>query len=251
MKRRVLVGIDDTDYGESIGTGALARELKLYLGAELGVDVGGITRHQLLVHPDVPYTSHNSAACLEVHGVHSPEQVARGAERFVRFLFHEGADPGLCVALPHQFDAACRAFGRRAQEVVVQKSEALELAAAAGVLLHDLGGTGDGVIGALAACALRADGNDGRFISLRGIRDVEGSVTAAAILDRTGIDAVLDESDLELAPEAMVETDGWVRPELRAGRIVLPVVRQVQTRDQDGNRYAVRAKKRREKTFEK
>ena len=64
---RYLIGIDDTDNLESRGTGFRAR----CLGAELAgaglARVDGVSRHQLLVHPDIPYTSHNSALCLDAH----------------------------------------------------------------------------------------------------------------------------------------------------------------------------------------
>ncbi|MGH2717450.1 MAG: hypothetical protein ACRDJU_02570, partial [Actinomycetota bacterium] len=60
----LLIAIDDTDNRDSRGTGAGSRALlEALLDAELGQPVG-ITRHQLLVDPAIPYTSHNSSACL-------------------------------------------------------------------------------------------------------------------------------------------------------------------------------------------
>jgi hypothetical protein len=58
----VFIGLDDTDNLESRGTGWLARDI----AAELSADypVVGVTRHQLLVDPRVPYTSHNSSAAI-------------------------------------------------------------------------------------------------------------------------------------------------------------------------------------------
>src|SRR5512135_1318528 len=96
--RHYHIGIDDTDAGASIGTGALARELQVHLLQRHGGRAEGITRHQLLVHPDIPYTSHNSSACLSLWLPASRAEVVAAGEQFVRFLFHEGADPGLCVA---------------------------------------------------------------------------------------------------------------------------------------------------------
>jgi len=239
----MLVGVDDTDFGESIGTGALARELRLYLERTSDVRVRGITRHQLLVHPDVPYTSHNSAACLAVETGQSAPGVTEQAQRFVRYLFHEGADPGLCVAIPGQLTRACLDFGLRAQKEVLTTEEALRLAGEARVTLLDLGGTGQGVIGALAGCALRAGGNDGRFISLPGIRDMAGTVTAAEIVACTGIDEVVGSGGEELPGDALVRTDGWVRPDWRGHRVVLNVAAF------DGH-YRVVGKKAKDKSFE-
>jgi len=61
----VLIGIDDTDNETSPGTGRVAQQL---LGDLVGSGLAaahGATRHQLLVDPRVPYTTHNSSACLQ------------------------------------------------------------------------------------------------------------------------------------------------------------------------------------------
>ena len=61
----ILICIDDTDNLESPGTGHLAEILRsdierLYVGK-----TSRITRHQLFVSPEIPYTSHNSAMCFK------------------------------------------------------------------------------------------------------------------------------------------------------------------------------------------
>ena len=58
------IGIDDTDNLESRGTGHRARQLGTGLQNAGIARLISITRHQLLVHKDIPYTSHNSSACL-------------------------------------------------------------------------------------------------------------------------------------------------------------------------------------------
>ena len=58
------------------------------------------------------------------------------------------------------------AFGQAAAQRVVQKADALALAARASIALRELGGSGLGVIGALGSVGLRAGGNEGRFIDL-------------------------------------------------------------------------------------
>ena len=62
---KVFICIDDTDNLESIGTGHLAARLAADLEEKNWGKSSFITRHQLFVHPDVPYTSHNSAMCFE------------------------------------------------------------------------------------------------------------------------------------------------------------------------------------------
>ena len=62
---KVLIAIDDTDNLETPGTGHLASDLIDLLEKE-GLGKGSpITRHQLYVHEDIPYTSHNSSMCFE------------------------------------------------------------------------------------------------------------------------------------------------------------------------------------------
>ena len=67
MKEIIYICIDDTDTEDSIGTGRLARYLSEKIEQEGMGKVDGITRHQLLLDKDVPYTSNNGNACLEVH----------------------------------------------------------------------------------------------------------------------------------------------------------------------------------------
>jgi len=220
---RYLVGIDDTDFGESIGTGALAREAALWLRRTRSARTDGVTRHQLLVHPDIPYTSHNSAACLAVDCDDDVATLGESVAGFVGGLLHEGADPGVCVcaadaALPELVE-----FGRRAQAQVLRAEDADAVVARTGVFSRAVGGTGLGVIGALAACGLRLGGDDGRFISYPGARELTGTLTAGELVARTGIARVLDQSGRSVEPSALVDTLGWVRPDLLGGEAVLRV----------------------------
>ncbi len=233
------IGIDDTDHGESIGTGALARELALHLEGRLGARSLGVTRHQLLVHPDIPYTSHNSAACIVLEWTGTLQRLEEACTGFISYLEHDGADPGLCLVNGSAASDAWLAFSRAARDTVVSKQDALALAKSGSIVLRELGGTGLGVIGALAACGLRMTGDDGRFISLPGIRQVRGRTTAGGILASTSVDRVVDESGETVAEESVVETHGWVRPDLRGGRAVLVLTR-------DGAGFHIDRKKRRQ-----
>ena len=60
---RVYVGFDDTDHVEADrGTGKVARWFEDALPEDCRME--GVLRQQLLVHEGIPYTSHNSAACI-------------------------------------------------------------------------------------------------------------------------------------------------------------------------------------------
>src|SRR5690606_25597169 len=75
-----------------------------------------------------------------------------------------GSDPGLCVA--QVVPETVRRFGRLCQAELVTQREARSLAAKEGIVLLGLGGTEDGVIGALAAIGLAAVEDDGRVIQM-------------------------------------------------------------------------------------
>ena len=216
-----VLGIDDTDMPGIGGTGSLARRLAGELEAMGLCRVEGVTRHQFYEGPGVPKTSRNSAAAIAVSRVGASDRLFAAACEVVAAESIPGSDPGVGMGrLP--LDPALLVFGRSAQRGLVTQSVARRLAGTAGVDLVGLGGTDDGVIGALGAVALRIDGNDGRFVGLPGIRDVLGVVTVAEVLDLTAIDAVVDVADGELLDSSVeVDLGDWVRPRLIAGRPVL------------------------------
>jgi hypothetical protein len=229
MSARWLLAIDDTDNEESIGTGRLARMLAAHVEeAELLVEPS-VTRHQLLVHPDIPYTSHNSSACIE--GIGRPEIEAKLLECARAFLlehFHAGANPGLCVSRADAVPDALVEIATRAQREVLRLDEFDAAVSELGLGIWWSGETGQGRIGACAGAALRSTGEDGRFVGLRGIRDLAGVVAVGEILGRSGVAAVETVDGRALPADAPVDTRDWVRPSLRRGRPVLVV------RDEDG-----------------
>lgn len=164
---RVLICIDDTDNIDiKRGTGQLASLLAEEIEQKGWGKCEPVTRHQLFVHPDVPYTSHNSAMCFaaDIDARYYEEIIKYGGE----FLEREravGSDPGLCVVIPERLTNPgwLIAYGFSAKQEVLNKDYAYQLAAEMGIHLSEHGGTGDGVVGALAGTGLRLSGNDGRF----------------------------------------------------------------------------------------
>ena len=99
MFNSYLIGIDDTDNLDGPGTGHRVRQLAVELQAAGLVLSEGITRHQLLVSPEIPYTSHNSSACLTVAPAAAPAPVEE-ITRFCReFLLRESATGIGCRAV--------------------------------------------------------------------------------------------------------------------------------------------------------
>ena len=224
MKSILYIGIDDTDIlGEPPGTGRVARNLASHLEA-LGLGLShGVTRHQLLVDPRIPYTSHNSSLCIAVETEAGVQDIMEPCTEFIEKYARDGSDPGLCILPLYSLNEELTDFGMRAITTVLDKQEAALLAQKHGIILRELGGTGQGIIGALAAAALRADGNNGRFVDLRGIRDICGTVIVAELKSLTDITEVLDPGGRPLGQSERIESYGWIRPSLYWGEAVLRV----------------------------
>jgi len=223
---RYLIGIDDTDNLTSRGTGFRGRRLGSLL-AEAGLArVQGITRHQLLVDPRIPYTSHNSSLCLSAEGESAAlEAIAAFCADYLLRESAPGSDAGLAIAAAGAFGNEIEAFGWRAKREVVTKAEAQTLAARHRIRLEGLTGDHGGVIGALAGCGLRAGARDGRFVWLPGVREMSGVITAETILGTTGIAEIRSLAGERVAGPERIETSPWPRPVMIEGRAVLLVER--------------------------
>lgn len=220
----LYLGLDDTDMLDDAGTGQLARSLAERLCRAIAdCRLEGASRHQLLRDPRVPCTRRNRCSCVVVEvDRHTIPAVLEQARAHVREGSVDGSDPGLCLAEEAQIVPLLVEFGRRAQRELVGQGEALTVARAAGVLLEPLGGSGDGIIGALAAVGLRRTDDDGWLTLWREIRELEGTISVAQLLSH-GVDAVEDEQGHRLDSAQLVDTRGRVRPALRGGRKILLV----------------------------
>jgi len=217
---RILVGIDDTDNDTSIGTGRLARQLAAEC-QERGMPVAGVTRHQFLVDPAIPYTSHNSGACIMIDA-DADIAAATFAFGFVAERSAGGSDPGVCIAPADQVSDDLMEFGRAAACEVLTMEQAFALAARAGVLLRGLSGTRQGVIGALASVGQCAAGNEGRFLDLPGLRLLHGCIQRREY-EEMGIRVEHRTDGVQPGEDDRYETLDWVRPRLIGGEPVLIV----------------------------
>jgi len=218
----IYIGIDDTDTRESRGTGRLARAIAAELSRSCAVF--GVTRHQLFLHPSIPYTSHNSAAVIHIldgeNGVTAGDLFATAKELLLAD-FIEGSDPGICLATDRGIGLEVARFGFIAKREAVTQRQARTLARKAGILLEGLGGTEDGVIGALAGVCLAASGNDGRFVQKGTTRSLHGTSTVAAIL-ASGVDRVMTRDGVTLS-EGQVSLKKFPKPAFVGGEAILYV----------------------------
>ncbi|MGC9517598.1 MAG: ABC transporter substrate-binding protein [Methanomicrobiales archaeon] len=185
----IYVCMDDTDNLNSRGTGRLARVVAEEISKKY--EVYGVTRHQLYVHPEIPFTSHNSCAVIHVKEgkIKNIKDIFKIARENMLNDFIEGSDPGLAVAHIKQISPSLVAFGKDAKNKILTQEKARELAKNLNIKLEGLGGTEDGVIGAIAGLGLVFTGNDGRFIHKGNIRKLIGPHKAEILL-KNGVDAI-------------------------------------------------------------
>ena len=224
---RYLIGIDDTDNLESRGTGHRARQLAETLTRRQLAQPLGITRHQLLVSPEIPYTSHNSSACIlvEANPVNEKE-IWNLCSEFLLAESAPGSDAGLCVANWEGVSPRVCEFGARAKQIVLTQTDAALIALESGLPLQGLTGTHGGIIGALAGVGLHRQGSDGRFLWLPGLRDLAGRLTVAEICERGKIDGIRPLGGVNLPSQTLVDVGDWVRPILADGQAILYVEEQ-------------------------
>jgi tRNA(Ile2) C34 agmatinyltransferase TiaS len=184
----IYIGIDDTDTLESRGTGRLARNIATSLSTKY--EIFGVTRHQLFVHPDIPFTSHNS--CAVIHAETTPtaiEEIFCITKKLILEDYIEGSDPGLAVTTTSQITPAVVAFGLDAKTIVVTQARAREVAKNSKICFEGLGGTEGGIIGAIAGVGLASLKNDGRFLLKGKNRELAGARSISEIIG-AGIDEV-------------------------------------------------------------
>lgn len=204
---KILISIDDTDNLESPGTGHLAANLIELLDKE-GLGKGSfITRHQLYVHPDIPYTSHNSSMCFEVETCNTNlERIKTICQDFLIRESAPGSDPGLCIVNMETLQSkdALISYGRKAKNTTLNKKIAYELANELDVHLSEHGGTGGGVIGALAGTGLRLSGNDGRVKGHFTVGEINDTVSVKELLKITKAVCVKTEDGYTLQDDDIV-----------------------------------------------
>ncbi len=218
--RTILIGIDDTDNLTSPGTGSLARKLRDEL-VNRGMKSLGVTRHQFLVDKAIPYTSHNSGACIAGLTDQNIESFDFAFEHIAN-ISADGSDPGVCIAFKDDVSEEISDFGQQAQKTILQIKDSFDLTRGTSVKLHGLGGDCQGVIGALSSVGLRAGGNDGRFVDMPGLRQLSQKVIIRDF-DKIGVTIMPAPGQSEPGADEPCNTLNWARPDLIDGKPVLIV----------------------------
>ena len=215
----IYICMDDTDNLESRGTGKLSRTIAKTLSKDYSVY--GVTRHQLYKHPDIPYTSHNTCSVIHIEnmGTDFIDELFEAVKKEMMDDFIEGSDPGLAVAHENQITPALVAFGNDAKYTILNQEKARNLAHNLGIRLEGLGGTEDGVIGAMAGLGLASTKNDGRFLIV-GHNKFTGPKTAEELLD-SGIDGIYTLDGCPITKGLIFNNGKLVKPCPVGGKVIL------------------------------
>ncbi|MBM9616729.1 hypothetical protein JWJ90_20915 [Desulfobulbus rhabdoformis] len=220
----LLIAIDDTDSIEEGATGQLAQHIAKRIDQRGWGRCGAITRHQLLLAPEVPYTSHNSSMCFPA-SVHVPRsELIAFCSEILKACSAAGSDPGLCIVCPEELQdhEVLIGYGKATKQRVMTKEEAYQLAEDLGLHLSEHGGNGQGIIGALAGTGLRLSGNDGRFCGKCTIPSSHG-ITTVTQIHAAGIDRVQTLEGHHLGVAEPVFVGEWVKTVLLDNQSVLLV----------------------------
>lgn len=226
---KIYVAIDDTDNIDEGATGESANRIIKMIKIKQWGNCQGLTRHQLLIHPDIPYTSHNSAMCFTADieaGYLDP--LIKEAGEFLASDSAPGSDPGLCVAVEERIQDAQKLinYGYEAKKRIITKEEAYELALKLGVHLSEHGGTGIGVIGALAGVGLRMTNNDGRFQGKLVLKAPGAIVSVAEIISSGPTEIVQSLAGYSLGENEEVRLGEKLKNVLLNGKRTLLVYKQ-------------------------
>lgn len=218
----IIVGIDDTDVVDSPGTNQLARAILKGIGQASRDAI--ISRHQLFFDPRVPYTSKNGSASIQLPHVAASEAPDLGTaiRKIMAEWFVEGSDPGLCIAT--EATDAMKQYGLRCKDRVITQAEAYEIAAVSGCYLQGLGGTNQGVVGALAAVGLIACGEDGRVVHLNSWPYPDDAFSGPRAIEEIvgrGVHEIRCLESDETIEGGLVDIGKHLRPNWRKNRIVL------------------------------
>jgi hypothetical protein len=221
---RYLIGIDDTDDLDSRGTGFRSRDLASIIHQKGLGSVFSISRHQLLVHPEIPYTSHNSSACLDVE-TNDIEQFKLFCIDYLKKESAQSSDVGLCIAPFRNITKRVINWGQRTKKEILTQEEACSIAKEEKIYLEGFLGTKGGIIGAFAGVGLRKTGNDGRLFWVLGkeLRDYNGIYTAKELLETGQFNQIISTNGQTIEPKHSIFTGDWLRPILKNEKITIIV----------------------------
>lgn len=189
---KTYICIDDTDeIGYEKSTGLLSEEIKEHIETNYHQKCSLITRHQLFIHEDIPYTSHNSSMCfITMLNDEEKEEITKFVISYIEKYSAPSAQPGICIGYEKDFTdiKALLEYGFDAKKRVLTKEDAYAMAKMQNLHLSEHKNGGQGIIGALAGVALRFYGSDGRVKG--NLKIAQDTISVGELLEYTSIDEV-------------------------------------------------------------
>lgn len=204
-KFKTYICIDDTDeIGYIKSTGLLSEEIRDYI-VKNHSPCSLITRHQLFIHEDIPYTSHNSSMCFTTHlSLEEKERVITFVIKYIETFSAPSSQPGICIGFEKDIKNKKQLieYGFAAKQRVLTKVDAYNMSKEINFHLSEHKNGGQGVIGAVAGVALRLYGSDGR---IKGNLKLEKkSIRVKELLEIDSIEAVCLEDKTPIGSNNMV-----------------------------------------------
>jgi|GEM_PF-1063181 len=166
MVIKIFVAIDDSRQLDGAKAGQTASILTKFIEENGWGKCAIPSRHRLYSHPDTACIKHNTARSFSADiGEQYLQNFIDHACKLIKTTGAPNSNAGLAVAVPELMENKDDLidYAYRTKEEIVSKTEALEFSKKPGIYLFELSGSGQGIIGALAAAGLRITGNDGQF----------------------------------------------------------------------------------------
>jgi len=177
------LGVDDTGQPGKAGTGELALQLGLHLQSQGLARLVHITEHSLLPAAEIPGASVNLAYCLTLEAEKLRlRDLDMESRVFIMRHASAGANAGFALARADEVTGRILSFGKACRSLVMERSDARELSRECGIITAGFTGSGNGIIGALAAIGWRWHGSDAVITWMPGLASLHGIQTVTEIL---------------------------------------------------------------------
>lgn len=191
---RIYVALDDSRQLDGGKAGETASLLGKYIEAQGWGRSAIPSRHRLYPHPETGCKKHNTARSFaaDIDEQYLNEFIDYACQ-LIRTTGTPDSNAGLAIAVPDLMENPDELieYAYRVKEGLVGKGEVLELAARPGLYVFELNGSGNGIIGALAAAGLRMTGNDGQFRGKLQVGSGEDYIASIKeIIDQTYVEQV-------------------------------------------------------------
>ena len=185
------LGLDDTGQLGKNGTGALALELGQYLQGRGLARLVHVSVHQLLPPAELPGSSLNQAYCLTLEAEKLRQrEIDMESRVYIMRNASACANAGFALARADKVTGRILSYAKACRSLLMSRRDAIELARECGIITAGFTGSGNGVIGALAAIGWRWQGDDGVITWLPGLADLKGVMTLSEILHHCTLDYI-------------------------------------------------------------